>query len=165
MAYCDPDDLLKGDIPWPARFGNGQEMVNLAAEQIDSMIGHIYVTPVVIIVPPAENRPSQLLLKHINLLLASGRMVLDMAAGGEDNDLHAYGQRLLEEALNMLAKIVKGEIQLTGATRIDEAKSQTGPMITNEDAVSMVEDFYKQFRPDTCRALWVAPAPYDGVSS
>lgn len=164
MAYCDPEDLLKGDIPWPSRFGDGTSMINLAAEQIDSMIGHIYVTPVDILVPPSENRPSQLLLKHINILLASGRMVLDMAAGGEDNDLHAYGQRLLEEALNMLAKIVKGEIQLSGATRIDEAKSQTGPMITNEDAESLVEAFYTRMRPDVCRGLLVPPAPYGGSS-
>ena len=139
-------------------------MVDLAAEQIDSMIGHIYVTPVDILVPPSENRPSQLLLKHINLLMASGRMILDMAAGGEDNDLHAYGQRLLEEALNMLAKIVKGEIQLTGADRIEEAKSPTGPTISNEDAVSLVEQFYEQHRPNTCRALFQVSAPYGGSS-
>ena len=163
VGYCTTTDLLKGDIPYPSRYGNGQAMVDLAAEQIDSMIGHIYVTPVSITVPPAENNPSKLLLKHINLLLASGRIITDMAAGGEDTDLHAYGERLLTEALNMIRKIQDGEIALTGATRIPSAQAASGPTISNEDAVSLVEDFYTQFRPSTWRELWQPPAPYDGA--
>lgn len=162
-GYCNPGDLLKGDIPYPTRYGNGQQMIDLTAEQIDSMIGHIYVTPASITVPPAANRPSQLLLKHINILLASGRIITDMAAGGEDADLHAYGERLVQEALDYLKKIQNGEIVLTGATRLPSATAPSAPTISNEDAVSLVEDFYTQFRPGVWRETWIPPAPYDGA--
>jgi hypothetical protein len=146
VTYCEPQDLLKGDIPYPPRYGDGTEMVQMAADEIDAYIGHLYTTPIVLTVPPSENRPAQLLLKHINIYLASGRIIMDMAAGGEDTDLHAYGLSLVKRAYYMLDEIVKGNISLVGAEKLEGVS--TGPRIANEDPYSLVEAFYQQVSHD-----------------
>lgn len=168
MAYSAPSDLLVGDIPLPARHGNGTAMIAATADEMDSQFGHIYVTPVAIPDTPA-NRPARLLLKRINNLLASGRLVLDMAAGGEDRELHAYGASMVMEALGLLNKISSGEMALTGADRLEQTDGDshwTGPTIANEDPVSLVETFYESHQGGIYG--WLRPrvpqAPYgDGI--
>ena len=148
MAYCVVADLLTGDIPLAGKYGNGTAFVNLAADEIDGQIGHIYVTPVVFdestIEKAARVRPAKLLLKKINTLLASGRIILDMAAGGEDANLHAYGKSMKDEAILLLNMITTGKIVLTDAPVLaeDVDNQNTGPSISNEDPVSLVESFY-----------------------
>lgn len=146
MAYCTKGDLLLGDIPMPSRYGDGTRFVNMAADEIDGQIGHIYVTPIMIpSVPSPELRPAQLLLKKINFLLASGRIILDMAAGGEDESLHAYGRSMWNEATRLLNQIANGTIELIGIPKLDdEGTANNGPSVVNEDSESLVEAFYSR---------------------
>lgn len=147
-AYCATEDIRKGDIAVPS-YTSLSDYVSGAAEEIDAAIGHLYVTPIVIddIVP--ANRPSILFLKKLNWLLASGRLVLDIAAAGEMDNLHAYGKRMLDEAAAMLKLLTSEELVLTGAMQVDtgEEENFTGPMILNEDPVSLVEQFYTNHNP------------------
>lgn len=149
-SYCQVTDLRKGDIPLPAYMGDGGGYVDLAAEEIDSQLGHLYVTPIVI-PTDAQYRPSRLLLKKINMLVASGRLILDMAAAGESDNMHAYGMGMLKEGLELLKQLALGNVSLLGATRLptdpDAAKEFTGPVIVNEDDQSLVEGFYKRHDP------------------
>lgn len=150
MAYCTKSDLRKGDIPLAAQYGDGTSLVNQASDEIDAHIGHLYVTPVTFADPlPATHRPSQLMLKNINILLASGRLILDMAAGGEDNSLHAYGRSMWSEGNQLLKRIASGEIELVGAEKVPEEaplSQNSGPIIVNEDPESLVAGFYQNYR-------------------
>jgi len=150
-VYCGLEDLLKGDLELPRYMGDGSQLVNMAAEDMDSHVGHIYVTPIEVAATPA-NRPTILMLKRINRCLASGRMLLDIAAAAENTDLHAYGRSLVKEAMDLLEKIAAGEIVLQGAERIEEVLDPdgehfTGPKINNEDNYSLVQSFYDRFNP------------------
>ena len=165
MAYCSKDDLRKGDIPLAARYGDGTQLVNQAADEIDAQIGHIYVTPVTFHVPlnPAH-RPAMLMLKNINILIASGRLILDMAAGGEDNSLHAYGRSMWNEGITLLRRISTGEIELVGAEKIPESGVNPSPVpaVINEDPYSLVEGFYRQYsQPALFQMPHVPMRPYD----
>lgn len=150
-VYCGLGDLLKGDLELPRYVGDGSSLVNRAAEDIDSHIGHIYVTPVEVPDEP-RYRPTKLMLKRINVCLASGRLILDLATASESSDMHAYGRALVKEAMDLLEKISAGEIVLAGAERIDdvvdpEGEHFSGPAIKNEDSYSLVQAFYDRFNP------------------
>lgn len=164
-AYCGVEDLRHGDIAYPAYLGTKEARVKAAAEEIDIAIGHIYKTPIEIpdTIEP-EHRPSFLTLKKINWLIASGRIVLDMAAAGERDNLHAYGHSMLKEGLGMLAALAGGEVKLPGVEVIDQPEGSaddfSGPHIYNEDPESLVESFYKARSPlDPFN--WAAPTAYD----
>lgn len=159
-AYCDTDDLRTGDIPFPSSTTPAQ-YVSGAAEEIDAALGHIYVTPIVIDPIPPENRPATLYLKKINWLLASGRMLSDAAAAGEETALNAYAKRMLDEACEMLdflksQKYIMVGAPLLGADDPDKAETPTGPMIANEDPFSLVETFYRTQRPSP---FYLPPIP------
>lgn len=147
MAYCETTHLLIGDIPLASKYQGGQTMIDFAADEIDSMLGHKYVIPVA---PPdiPANKPTILLLKKINILLASGRIILDQAAGGEDNKRHEYGKSLLEEGQKLLYMIVNGDITLVGAELLpdEEAVDSDTVSIIQEDQYSMVGSFYERFQ-------------------
>lgn len=146
-AYCDKADLLTGDIPLAGKYGDGTSFCQLAADEIDAQVGHIYTTPVTFVDDAdPKSRPAQLLLKKINILLASGRIILDMAAGGEDDNLHAYGESMRREAVALLNQISSGVIDLAGAEKLPDTADDlnTGPLVHNEDPYSLVEDFYKR---------------------
>lgn len=147
-AYCGVEDLRIGDFAYPAYLGTKEMRIKAGAEEIDTAVGHIYVTPIVIpdTLPSDETRPSYLALKKINWLITSGRIILDMAAAGEDNNLHAYGKRMLDEGLLMLTKVSSGEVKLPGIEQLPASEGVdnfTGPTIFNEDPESLVESFYK----------------------
>lgn len=166
MPYCTKDDLLTGDIPLAGKYGDGTSFVQLAADEIDSQIGHIYTTPIVFDESTPEltaaARPAKLLLKKINTLLASGRIILDMAAGSEDNALHAYGKSMWKEATDLLELIRSGRIVLVGAPLLPRTESDnTGPSITNEDPYSLVKSFYDNYTSDFLTPVPVRP--YDEV--
>lgn len=144
MAYSTKEDLRIGDIRLPARLGDGSSFVDEAADEIDAHLGHIYVTPMNIPDLP-KNRPARLLLKKVNNLIASGRLILDLAASSEDDQLHAYGWSMLKEGLSILTMLQNRNILLVGASLIEDSdgqKSPTGPMIYNEDAESLVRGYY-----------------------
>lgn len=169
VGYCGTVDLRKGDIRLPSYMGDGQQYVDRAAEEIDAAIGHTYVTPVEIdLEDEPQYRPTVLLLKKVNWLLASGRLVLDLAASGEDSDLHAYGRQMLNEGLLHLTKLGEGEIVLAGAERIkvrgDDTglQSRTGPLISNVDEVSRVEQYYTDMAFPVLPAYPRLVPPYGG---
>jgi len=159
VAYCTKTDLLIGDIPLAAKYGDGTGFVQLAADEIDASIGKIYVTPVTFdLTASPESRPSQLMLKKINILLASGRIIMDMAAGSEDAALHAYGYAMWKEAWTLLQDIVSGKYDLdtlSGNLPTDTANDNTAVSISNEDGYSLVEAFYSGIPS-------VAPYPLQG---
>lgn len=178
MAYCEKEDLLVGDIPLAPKYGDGTSFVELAADEIDAEIGHRYLTPVSFDESSAEKvavaRPSKLLLKKINQLLASGRIILDMAAGGEDRGLQAYGKSMWLEASELLEKICDGKIALNGAELLGgedaAANDNTRVSIHQDDGYSLVQTFYDRYSTP----LWpqsppmipgeIPPArPYDEV--
>lgn len=155
-TYSQASDLLTGDIPLPA-YIDQNKVVQDAADEIDSHIGFIYVTPVVLADTPA-NRPATLLLKRINNHLATGRLLMEVAAAGEDDQLHAYAQRLVDEALAALLLIQNGSIVLGDATPVDTSgERQTGPMQYNKDEFSQVDAFYDDilFAPP---GIYIGPA-------
>jgi hypothetical protein len=157
-SYCEVGDLRTGDIATPS-YTTPEQYIKNAAEEIETALGHLYVTPFVIPVPPNENRPTVLWLKKANWLLASGRMILDVAATSESDNLHAYGKRMLDEAMQMIAD-VKGGQPLPGATEIDgdDQNEVTGPQIFNEDSESLVQGFYVGRRP-----YYGLGDPYPGI--
>lgn len=142
MPYSDDADLLTGNVPLPS-YLNSDKFVSDAADEIDSKIGFLYVTPVVVSEVIPEKRPTALLLKRINNHLASGRLLLAAAAAGEDRALHAYGASLVSEANAALESIACGEIKLDADklnSRPDDLKAS--PLIGNKDEESNVDAFY-----------------------
>jgi hypothetical protein len=164
-TYSTKADLRIGDLRLPTRMGDGTGFVEAAAEEIDAQLGHIYKTPLEIDPNVPSNRPAILLLKNMNNLIASGRLVLDLAASSEDDSLHAYGRSMLQEGLTLLRMIQQRDILLTGAEQIVSSegdKNLTGPMILNEDPVSLVEGFYNP--PYSIAPGFRFPRPYGAVT-
>lgn len=142
MAYSSKDDLLLGNIPLPVS-ADPERYVDDASDEVDSIIGFRYATPVDMTEPGPVARPARLLLKRVANFLASGRLLLAVAAGSEDRQLHAYGNSLVQQALYCLKEIAEGEIILPGALpSTDVSPIQTGPLIYNKDVSSNVDDFY-----------------------
>ncbi len=134
MAYAGTEDLLLGDIS----LGGAVDplvWIDRAAEEIDSRLGTRYELPLPITLTPH----AQLLLKRINAMLATGRMLMAID-GGNDQDLHAYGQDLVQTALGELAMILNGAIDLGGGVLVDDGQAQ-GPSIRNQDAYSATAAF------------------------
>ncbi len=133
-----------GDIPI-AGYVSAEKFIQDAADEIDSQIGFVYVTPVVL-EDIDKTRPARLLLKRINAHLATGRLIMALDAGGQDDRLHAYGYSLIKEATAALAGIAKGEIELPGATPLNPSSGDEvkGIIINNLDPESNVEAFYNR---------------------
>jgi hypothetical protein len=146
MAYSTVDDLLLGKIPLPS-YIDPQKVVDDAADEIDSKLGHLMETPFNVSAsdPNALKRPARLLLKRINTNLASGRLILAVASPEENRNLHAYGWNLVQEATAALEAIGCGEYTLEGSVPIAPVDtSATIPMIANVDPESHVEAFYNR---------------------
>lgn len=152
-TYSTVDDLLIGDMPVAMSFSK-QKFVNDAANEVDSIIGVRYVTPVDVSPPPPDGtgplpRHASLFVKRAANHLASGRLILALAAGGEDQALHAYGWSLVKGALDALNQIASGQYDLPGADPLptDQDTRVTGPQLGNVDASSGVEAFYGYVAP------------------
>lgn len=151
MTYCTSEDLLLGNVPTPT---TADKYVADAADEMDSMLGLQYVTPIVL----DENNPKQrsgfLLLKRINAWLATGRLLMALDAAGEDDQVHQYAERLLRDALSAISQITDGSILLPGADPVNEdARRPTGPMASWGDDTSPVEAYQETFGNDAARAL------------
>lgn len=141
-AYCLVTDLLTGNIPVPANL-SPQKFVDDAADEIDSKIGFVYETPIDVTTGSTVPRPARLLLKRVNVHLATGRLLLAAAAGQEDSQLHAYGWSLIKEATAALEQIANGSIPITGAELLPSADGVvTAIIVDNLDPESSVEAFY-----------------------
>lgn len=134
-------DLLTGNIPTPA-YLNIQKFVDDAGDEIDSKVGFLYSTPLDVADTSAMVRPARLLIKRLNVFLATGRLLLAADAGGEENQIHAYGVSLLREANAALDAIASGAIVLDGAAQVPGSSVATVPVINNKDPESNVDAFY-----------------------
>lgn len=143
-AYCLSTDLVLGGIPVPTGIDK-DKIVADAADEIDSKIGMRYVTPIDVSGSSLVPRPVKLLLKRINVALASGRLILAADSNGEDQQLHAYGLSLISEANAALEAIASGEIILAGVDAAPEYSPVVStPQIDNLDPESNVEAFYNR---------------------
>lgn len=144
MAYSADTDLLTGSIPTPD-YLSPAKFVSDAADEIDSKLGFIYETPIVLEEADPATRPARLLLKRINNFLATGRLLMAVASPEEDDRVHAYASRLINEANLSLGMIAKGEIDLAevGAVKLPAADGpEMRPLVKYGDAESNVEAFY-----------------------
>lgn len=141
-TYSEETDLQVGPIPLPPYLDKAKVLAD-TADEIDSNIGFIYKTPINMTDNGPVARPARLLLKRISSHISTGRLILALASGGEDDSTHAYGRMMLKQGQDALRQIANGTIDLDGAEKVDgEAASPTGPMIANVDARSLVEGFY-----------------------
>lgn len=155
--------MLTGNIPAVGTMP--QKYVNDATDEIDSVLGVLYKTPINMAPTPEDTppgvgtvtRPSRLLIKRVSNFLASGRFMLATSAGGEDDQLHSYALYLVTSALATLEKIASGEIKLDGAelSGDPDEEGRYGPLISNVDSESNVEAFYDR--------IYMAPAWQYGV--
>lgn len=157
VPYASVEDLVLGNIPIP---DSAQRYVDQAAQEMDSIIGFKYETPVVVDNSP-EGRPVTLLLKRINYTLASGRLLLALAAPAQDDQIQQYGKYLVDEALKALKMIVDGEILLPGAPEVGGGTlKSTGPVAYFEDDASAVETFGLVFGNPAADVLTRPRVPY-----
>jgi hypothetical protein len=161
--YSDVDDLLIGATALPKGM-EPQKYVDDAANEIDSKIGFIYVTPVDISETSTTKRPVRLLLKRLNNHLATGRLITALSSNSQRTDLQPYGASLIREVLAVLDRIESGDLILAGAELVapegDEELPTSGPLIFNVDAESNVEAFYDRIaNPYYCYTPWELHTP------
>lgn len=163
-TYCESEDLLLGNVPIPESAGR---YIQDAADEMDSLLGLRYVTPVILDVNIPVQRPAFLLLKRINSWLASGRLLMALDAAGEDDQVHQYAKRLVDDALAGLRMLTEGEITLPGAEPINtEAPRTTGPVASWGDDTSIVEAYDDTFGNNASTVLTRdRRLPYYGSSS
>lgn len=147
VAYCDTADLIIGDIPLQA--GVSDSYVVNAALEIDSYLAGIYVTPITAnLEEDPRGQQTMLVLKKINAHLASGRILTSLAAGGEDNQTHAYGLLLLKQSHEALAQLATGAPDLYGAVKHTVTNESHGRgAVYGTDAYSQVDVFYDTAMP------------------
>lgn len=149
-GYCEVDDLLLGDLPLH-NSTLAQRYINNAAEEIDSKIAPLYQTPVKINPEDVVKfRSTIFTLKRINQFLASGRIIMAMAAPGENNIVHQYGITLVREAQREIDRIVNRDLILDGATPNSNAPSDfavSRAYVYQLDKESAVEGFYSMVNP------------------
>lgn len=142
MAYAEKEDLRLGNIPLPAA-PIAQRAVDQAAEEIDAALGFKYITPIIVPAGVPTKQAVDSLLKQVNTFLASGRLILELTAGTEDNSLHSYAKYLVDQATKVLCQIKDGEIVLDGVSPANpDAIIASGPLHINQDSVSGVDRFY-----------------------
>ena len=150
MAYCTTDDLLIGDITvTPIQL---QDYVDRAADQMDSELGLTYELP---LAPFPFTPHVELLLKRVNLLLASGQFIMDRSLVGEQYQLQAYGRSLYDEGKSLLTAIVNGGIQLAEVVKLASGSAEgNAPTIINRDD-SFVDWYQDQYlTPSYPRSLY-----------
>ncbi len=136
ITYSTDADLLIGDITYDT--GTTDRFRVIAKNEIDSKLGWLYVLPLTGITSHIT-----LILQNIESHIATGRLILDRAAGGEDSALQAYGASLLKEGQDDLMMIMSGMLVLTGAQRIaSEAAEGNAPSIIEGDMTSGVDAYY-----------------------
>lgn len=162
MAYVQADTLLLGGIPERAEL-DMQKFVDDAADEIDSIIGYTYETPVTNQeggLPLAARSPVLLTLTRINRYLASGRYIMAVAATSEEEELNAYAKRLISEALDALKKIAEGSVPFDARKIPDGHAQDKGPRISNAEVASNVDAFYGAYT-GTDGMMFGARTPYN----
>ena len=129
--------------------------IQAAADEMDAKLGFVYATPIDVSLLPVNQAK---LLKTINAKLASGRMIMANALGGQDATVNAYAMYLVKEAEVDLMSIANGQVDLK-APEVDASSDPVGviedptvadpyariPSGWNPDATSAVTAFEKNF--------------------
>lgn len=159
VAYAEADTLLLGGIP-AHDDTELQKFVDDAADEIDSILGVIFETPISKRPDGLPlDRPASLTLVRINRYLASGRYILARAASGEEDGLHTYGSRLVREALDALRDIASGKVNFLARKLPDLTAVNKGPRIANTEERSNVDAFYEA-QTGSDRMMYGTPSPY-----
>lgn len=134
--YAKQSDLLLGDLAISPSIPM-DDILRAASDEIDARLGELYVVPLA-----GLTSHHATLVKLICARLASGRLILAAAIGGEDRTLHAYGESLIRDAYNDLNMIATGKIILTGVQEVaGQGNSDNMPGIVNYDSDSVVTSF------------------------
>lgn len=158
-AYAQSDTLLLGGIP-AHDDTELEKFVNDAADEIDSILGVVFETPVTNRPDGLPiDRPASLALTRINRYLASGRYIMARAASGEDDNLHTYGARLVREALDALRDMASGKVIFNARRLSDPEAERKGPRMSNAEARSNVDAFYGA-QTGSDGMMYGAPFPY-----
>lgn len=155
VAYCTTADLLiDTELMLPAGISK-ESFVQRAADEIDVKISRLYATPVVFNAEGQTTYSATLkVLKMINAHLATGRLILAMNAGDNDNTMNTYGVSLIREAQMILQRIADQEIILEGAAANALLPGELeGPraLVYQGDSASGVETFYDLIATPTYR--------------
>lgn len=157
MAYSSVADLMFGSVPLPP---DPDRWITAADEEIDSGVGRLYLTPISF-PSSTEARPAKLLIKRVSAMLATGRAIMAIDAGSQENSLHQYAMYLIREARSVITAISTGEISLDGVQVASPEDATSAPKVYNIDTSSAVEDFFGHFQapawPDTDRPYWTYP--------
>ena len=129
-TYSEVRDLLTGDLTIGSTV-NRDKFVQDATDEINSRVGFVYELPL----NPAPATHIALTLKRCANLIASGRLILALGAGGEDLSLHAYGESLLREGQSILHAIESGQIDL-GCDKLAVHSEGNAPTILQGDSSS-----------------------------
>lgn len=157
MAYSTVPDLLFGSVPTPPE---PEKWIERADEEIDSYVGRLYVTPIAF---PAttEARPGMLLIKRVSAQLATGRAIMALDAGSQEDSLHQYAAYLIKESCKVLKSIADGDVTLDGIQMASPDDTTSAPQVYNVDESSAVEDFFSNFQApslaDGDRPYWMYP--------
>lgn len=137
-GYCTTTDLLIGDIQLSSTLSK-ESFVRDAADEMNARLGFVYILPITGI--PAH---ATTLLKMINARLASGRLLMSIAAPAEDDGVHRYGEWLIKQAYDDLYAICNGQIILGGAVPAIDPNPNSA-MISNHDEESAFEMYENSF--------------------
>lgn len=149
MAYCEETDLLlSGGLVTGST--EKAKYLQSAADEIDAKLGYRYATPIAIETLPANQRK---LLKTINAKLASGRLIMSNALGGQDASVNAYAHYLIKEAEMDLMSIANGQVDLA-ASLVDATGTGIGTIAdpTTEDTYARIPTGWN---PDQTSAVTV----------
>lgn len=163
--YCLDTDIVLGDVEVP-RYVSVSNFATRAAEDMDAKIGQRYKIPLNLNPGMPGDRADILLLKSINIMLATGRLILAGSAGGEFDSTHAYGTWLVKQAEAELCKLADGTTPLRSQALLNERPGDAqGPIIVNtSDDHSLVGEFYGAGRPkDHLDDFSRLDYPYGGV--
>jgi hypothetical protein len=133
--YCKPSDMLTGDIA--GLDGLKQQFCDMATEEMDGMIGFVYILPL-----SGMSIHIQLFLKNIARKLSSGWLILSQVTGDENGGVRAYGQSLVNEAMRDLWSIRNGQIELGLPKVVVAATDGNAPTLIQGDTDSGVDAFY-----------------------
>lgn len=138
-TYSLVTDMLVGDVTVDTAVK--QRHVDQAADEVDSTLGFLYPTP---FTAGTCSRPGWLLIQRLANFIASGRLLLEIDQGGEEQMIHAYGKSLLQQATDTMALILSGAIDLRPGDDGSDAGDQpiNGMLIGNVDSFATVDAFY-----------------------
>lgn len=148
-AYSTVEDLQLGNLPIPASL-KAQRYVGDASDEIDSRLGFYYKVPLEFDPLDYKHHASRLLVKRINILLSTSKIVAAINVGVEDKQLNAYAKQLSDQANGFIDQIINGYYTLVGPTPVSPNTGGitrvAGLSISNVDAKSFVEEEYDKLR-------------------